>query len=730
MDNSITHSQFFDIIVVTDPRFQGGTSTAIAAEVAASVLAGYTVGLVCLEAGNIRQPLPFNPKLSQLIDAGKLTLVWPGSPVQCTLGLLHNPYTAALIPVQPVQIAAKNRLLVVHHPPFDANGMAYYDTAIVDRNAQDILGGPVTWVPVGPNARCGFDDLADAPTLAPYDWPNVIDAAAWRRSAPLTPREKLTIGRHSRPDMRKFPDDRESFVTIYGEDTDVHVDLMGCPAELRDHLSPLLPSWACRPFGALDVADYLDQLDVFVYFHRSDWVEAFGYTVLEAMARGVPCVLDATMAPSFEGACVIAAPEDALSAARSLAKDPEPTRQAAFALIAARHSFEAVAKRLKDLIGPPALKSQPAPAHIPAELAVLFVSTNGIGMGHIARCIAMARRLQAPIRPVMVTMSQGAPVAAEFGYHFEFIPYHTYLGVDQKAWNRSLREEIIALVDAFDARALVFDGNSPFQGLIDALQTRPQVWSVWSRRGMWAKGAGAEFIAREGHFDLVLEPQDLAEDYDEGLTRHSTSRTRKVPPVLMLDGSEHLPRSIARAELGIDAGKVAVLVQLGGGQNFDLRLCRDLVFRHLGQLDEVQIVVVDWKIAPTALDGNMPPNLSRISTFPVARYLKAFDATVSVVGYNSFHETTAAALPAIYIPNENPAQDNQLARAAFAARRGAARLVRHNQPEQLIAALDHVLVAENRAKMSAAAQNLPVENGAIHAANIISQLVQCRRGDG
>jgi hypothetical protein len=469
-------------------------------------------------------------------------------------------------------------------------------------------------------------------------------------------------------------------------------------------------------------------LDVFVYYHRDDWVEAFGYAVLEAMARGVPCVLPPSLAPSFGDAAQIAEPADALETARETAKDPDAARQAGFDLVQQRHSFDAVHQRLKDMIGAPAPKKVAAPAVKSAAPAVLLVSTNGIGMGHIARSIAVARRLQHPIRPVIVTMSQGAAVASEFGYHVEFIPYHEYLGVDPAIWNRSLRDELTALIDAFDARAIVFDGNSPFQGLLDAMSQRPQVWSVWSRRGMWAKDTGAEFMSREAHFDAVLEPADLAEAFDEGPTPQSVSRTRKVPPILMLDPSEQLPKALARQELGLSETAVTILLQLGGGNNFDMRMCRDLVLGHLGRRTDVQIVLLDWKISPTALETELPPNAVRLSTFPVARYLNAFDATVSAVGYNSFHEATAAALPAIYVPNENPSQDNQLARAAFAARHGAAIMARHDRPEQLIAALEKIMGPSHRATMSAAAQTLSFENGANGAANLITQLVQCNRG--
>ena len=124
----------------------------------------------------------------------------------------------------------------------------------------------------------------------------------------------------------------------------------------------------------------------------------------------------------------------------------------------------------------------------------------------------------------------------------------------------------------------------------------------------------------------------------------------------------------------------------------------------------------------------MPKNAIMLSAFPIARYLNAFDATVSAVGYNSYHEITQACLPAIYVPNENPSQDNQLARANFAARHGSAIVARREQPENLIQALEVVLDPDRRALMARAARELSRPNGAIEAADIVTQFANTYRG--
>jgi hypothetical protein len=447
------------------------------------------------------------------------------------------------------------------------------------------------------------------------------------------------------------------------------------------------------------------------------------------MARGVPCVLPTTLAPSFGAAARIVPSHLAFEATFEVLDDPAKLQAAGYDLIHDHHSFAAATQRLKDLIGPPTKATHTKPSRLPPEPSVLLISTNGIGMGHLTRTLAFARRLHAPVKPIIVTMSHGAAVAKELGYHVEFIPYHGYLGTSIPIWNLALRDELKALIDAHGARVVLFDGNSPFQGLLDALAAHPEVWSIWCRRGMWQPNASAEFIKREKHFDAVIEPRDLAGDFDAGPTTTSRQLTRIVDPIRLLDRQEQLPKDVARAELGLAPNATTILLQLGGGNNFDIRLTRDLALRYLRGRKDVQVALIGWKISSTPPPQNLPDNVVLVSIFPIARYLNAFDATVSAVGYNSFHEALDAGLPAIYVPNENPAQDDQLARASFAARHGAALVARRDNPESLIAALEAILDPAKRASMARAALALKCPNGAVDAAQLITQYALSYRGN-
>ena len=174
---------------------------------------------------------------------------------------------------------------------------------------------------------------------------------------------------------------------------------------------------------------------------------------------------------------------------------------------------------------------------------------------------------------MFLTLSQAIRIVREQGFLAEYLPYHGQLDCDVQHWNKCLREEINELIGFYDPPVLVFDGNVPYQGLVDALGDNPDVWSVWCRRGMWKPGRGKESIGRERHFDSVVEPRDLAGRLDRGLTAQSRARTRLVDPIRLLDEDDLLSRPQARKALEIGSGRPAVLMQLGAGNNYDYARC-------------------------------------------------------------------------------------------------------------------------------------------------------------
>jgi hypothetical protein len=474
---------------------------------------------------------------------------------------------------------------------------------------------------------------------------------------------------------------------------------------------------------------FLSTVDFFVYFHHSRWVEAFGRTVIEAMASGAVAVLPPHFETLFADGAIYAEPDEVRELVRRLHADRRAfvrqSRRGA-ALVAQRFGPAVHVERLRGLIGRPRRSARGI--GLPRRRRrILFVTSNGVGIGHLTRMLAVARRCSQPLQPVFLTLSQAISIVRGHGFLVEYLPYHNLLGCDVQHWNQCLREEVNELIGFYDPPVLVFDGNVPYQGLVDALGDNPDVFAVWCRRGMWQAGRGRDAIARERHFDAVVEPRDLAERFDRGLTTQNRSRTRAVAPIRLLDESDLLSRRQARAALGIGSDRPAVLLQLGAGNNYDYAPLRQSAIAMLRERHGADVRVAEWPIAEEPLE--LPEGVRGIREFPLSRYLRAFDLVISAAGYNSFHEVLLAGGPAIFVPNEHPQQDDQLARARFVEHQDLGACVRAREIYRLSGCVERLLAPGERRRIARRCATLERGNGAVEFARLIEEMAYSRRVD-
>lgn len=358
---------------------------------------------------------------------------------------------------------------------------------------------------------------------------------------------------------------------------------------------------------------------------------------------------------------------------------------------------------------------------------VLFLASNGVGMGHLARSLAIAKRLRKDIQPVIVTFSQAISAVHQEGFLAEYIPSQAYLKCDVRAWNHFLRQELSEMIRFYDARVLVFDGNAPYAGVLGALQDNPYCYGVWCRRAMWQENQRATWaLEKEDHFEFVIEPGEIAHFYDRGLTNEYQDRTIHVDPIRMLDNKEMLSREEARESLGLPKGPLA-LFQLGAGNNHDFTDVRSALFKALTKSPGLKVATAEWLIADQP--DQFPGEVITVKTFPIGKYLKAFDFVVSAAGYNSFHELILSHIPTVFVPNENTKMDDQVARAVYAEDAGLALSVTSDNIYKTHSCARQMLDDSFRAGLVKACKGLSHGNGAYRAAQIIEELVFSIRAD-
>lgn len=359
---------------------------------------------------------------------------------------------------------------------------------------------------------------------------------------------------------------------------------------------------------------------------------------------------------------------------------------------------------------------------------ILFVATNGVGMGHLVRALAVARRLPDDLQPVIATFSTALSAVRHFGFPCEYLQGFKALEGDRDTWHAHLETEIGALLDMHRATTLVFDGNSPYAGLLQAIGARRGCRLVWIRRGMWKAEHGQSFLVDQRFCDILIEPGDVAGAADTGPT--TTARQgmaqpllyRDVAPITLLDRDELASREDARRELGLAPGDKAVLVHLGSGNiasSYDV--VREVI-ETLRRLGGLTIFLAEWQIAERSMA--LWDDVRDLSVFPLARVLRAFDFSIGAAGYNSIHDMVNAALPTLIIPGAHPQLDDQGARARHLADEGAALFLPGSDLAGLDQAIDRLMDAGERQAMAARLDALWRPNGAREAADLVAAVAR------
>ncbi|NBI08141.1 methyltransferase domain-containing protein [Senegalia massiliensis] len=347
---------------------------------------------------------------------------------------------------------------------------------------------------------------------------------------------------------------------------------------------------------------------------------------------------------------------------------------------------------------------------------IIFTPTNGAGLGHLTRLLAIARRIKKidPDREIIFFSTSSAMhlILQEgfLGYH---LPSKMLFSEDVTAtqWNGLLEEQLSRIIQMHRPSMLVFDGAYPYAGLVSTMTETQNLNKIWIKRGRAKQGLETIRDDKEKFFDHVLKPGEA------GMIK----KENEFNPVIYLEKTELLSKEEVRKKLQIPKGYKIVYVQLGAGNIDDINSTINKVLKILEQKEDVYIVMGESIIGKRL--NIFQDRLLVIRDYPNSRYFKAFDMAISATGYNTFHELMYFGVPSIFIPNTNTKTDDQLARAKKAAMAGAAKVIEEVADQTLTENIDYVLNPSNNLKMKENCKKLIDTNGADEIAEFISKTI-------
>ncbi len=452
----------------SDFRLPGGTTHSNIEEIEAQHRMGTSTTLVQLNSGLARSARAIHPLIVDRVRTGRARWSKTSDPHRANLAVIRHPAAikAAISEVGPVEI--DHLVVVVNSAPVDWAGREHYRPEELHDQVGERFGVAPQWAPVGPKVRAAIADRVPAEHLRGQDWHNIVDVDHWWVDRSGRDRDaRPVVGRHSRPSPQKWPQRAEREV-VYPTDGRWHFRVLGWGPDVEAFMGGVPDHWDVLPFDAMSPRDFLAELDFFVYYHHPNLVEAFGRTILEAIASGLPAVLPPHFEPLFGPSALYAEPEGVRDLVDALWSDPSAYHAhvtSATAVVRRRFGYEGHAERLMDYLGAECVGS---PDRASMTSSAAQAQGSGRGDGVIAVCGSSQDSLRSSLVEGLedVKVRATLTVAREHPQKIpaqwtETVPSQHDLGMPSPAWGGLVAAREETLINASGITAVVYADKEP-----------------------------------------------------------------------------------------------------------------------------------------------------------------------------------------------------------------------------------------------------------------------------
>jgi len=371
---------------------------------------------------------------------------------------------------------------------------------------------------------------------------------------------------------------------------------------------------------------------------------------------------------------------------------------------------------------------------------VLFYTVNGLGLGHLTRCLSIARQLKkqdSSFIPLFFTSSEGSNLLYQEGFAYYKVPSKT-IARDSKLSKQNLSisyaEILTSLINTYRPVALVVD-TFPLGSMNDLL-------SVLALPLKWKKF----FIHRE-QTNMDKHKIETQNFYDYIIAPHSEGNAKIPVPVAKREGlfwsneilirekTELLKREQIRKEWNIKEDENLLLINLGGGgdtttlenykQIFDLLLHSTSLLRQ----KKIRLVIPTPPLTAHSSTDKLKEIFEKLpsttlfpSHFPLMELMPIFDCAISAAGYNTLNELLSCGIPTIFIPKTR-GFDDQYGRAKKAEKANAALFLEENQLQKELINKIKILF-DKKTELSQNASSFLYANGAEKAAQFLIEKIK------
>ena len=309
----------YHVVFAGDWRQYGGPQKSMIEEIRSLKEAGYSVAILHLEAPRFMSTIvkPLNPVIQAMVNEGKVDEVLYDDDIEVELMILRYPPILQFVANAPCGLRIRRMFILANQAPSELDGsdVRYLVRDCMD-NARRNFCDNVSWVPQGPQVREFITRYLNGTELESFDIPGIVKLSEWQTKVPRRRRSLIpVVGRHSRDNRMKWPEEKITLTDVYPVDGTVDVRVMGggkIPAKVLE-TAATPAGWIVYPTDAMPVQSFLRTLDFFVFFQHSNAVEAFGRAILEAIASNLVVILPPHYEKVFGEAAIYCEPKEVQS---------------------------------------------------------------------------------------------------------------------------------------------------------------------------------------------------------------------------------------------------------------------------------------------------------------------------------------------------------------------------------------------------------------------------------
>lgn len=364
---------------------------------------------------------------------------------------------------------------------------------------------------------------------------------------------------------------------------------------------------------------------------------------------------------------------------------------------------------------------------------ILFYAVNGLGLGHLTRLMAIARKLreQQSVQPIFLSSSEASQLLYQEGFaHFKVPSKNSASssGMKKSELQQIYQFLLQSVYAVFKPSVMVVDTFPVglLNELFGILQLHNGIPKVLVQREVKEEKKNDLRIRQQGFYQHVIIPHH---DKDTSVALRENVEHSYVGPILIRDKSEVFNREKALSVLGYqelayqdkDQMIKTVYVNLGGGGDSEFSA-------GLRKIDQIamQFPHLHFFIPRAPLARRLPEfhssNLHLFSYYPVIEILSAFDLAISALGYNSFHELIYTETPTIFFAQER-GFDDQADRGRKGVEKKLCRFIQNFNEKSIISELNAMQQMHIYREIKESLGKEAMANGARKAASIINSFL-------